>query len=283
MNISSYYDRSSELTMTHPWYREQVERYIAGALASDAYYDNTSKKLISRNQQCQAQIIQKQPGVIAGLDEVIWLLKRENISVTLGKKAVLLKLSGNARSILRCERTVLNTLQRLSGIATLTKQCVQMVQDKVKIAATRKTAWGGLDKKAVSLGGGLTHRLHLGDGIMVKDNHLALLDHASLKKANFGKQLCELEIDSIAQLKRAVVQYPQFQILLLDNFSPNKLLYAVHWLAKHKLRNKYILEASGNINLTNIKIYAKTGVDVISMGFLTHSVKALDISLDIIP
>jgi nicotinate-nucleotide pyrophosphorylase (carboxylating) len=277
MHWKHYYDRSAELTLQNPWYREQVERYLLGAVRSDASNDITSKKLLVKPLRCQALIHQKQTGVLAGLDEVTWLAKQYNVAI-LRKK-----LAGRARDVLAIERTVLNTLQRLSGIATLTQQLVKKVGKYPIIAATRKTQWGALDKKAVALGGGYTHRLHLGDGVLVKDNHLALADHDILQHTRWGKQLASIEVSSISQLKRTIIHYPQFKILLLDNFSPEKIKAIVRWLEQQKLRKRYILEASGGINPDNIIRYAKTGVDVLSVGYLTHSVKALDISLDIIP
>ncbi len=277
MNLKHYYDRSAELTLQHPWYREQVERYLLGALQSDAATDVTSKKLIPRHQTSQAVIRQNEPGVLVGIEEIGWLLRKHNLFL---KK---LKISGRSRDILLVERTVLNTLQRLSGIATLTQQLVKKIGRYPLLAATRKTPWGALDKRAVALGGGYTHRLGLFDGILVKDNHLALVDHNTLRQVHWGKQSIALEVSSISQLKRAEIHYPQFQILLLDNFSPEKLKNIVRWLVQQNLRKKYILEASGGIRPDNIMEYARTGVDVLSLGYLTHSAPALDISLDIIP
>lgn len=290
-SLLQYYDRAEALTLNSPWYREQVERYILGFYRSDAQTDIVSRKLIGRTQTAQGVIVAKQAGVIAGLTEIAWLCKREDLQIQLkvsdGKAVkagtILLKLRGNARKILQVERTVLNTLQHLSGIATRTAQYRRLMKPGVALAATRKTLWGGLDKKAVALGGGFTHRLHLGDGVMIKDNHLALIDHAVLQKAQWGKQLCELEVSSLAQLKRAAVHYPQFRVIMLDNFTPDKIRLAIRWLEEQHIRKNYILEASGGIQISNLKSFSQTGVDVISMGALTHSAPALDISLDIIP
>ncbi len=275
--LDGYYDHSASLHLRNPWYREQVERYVLAAMRSDASSDITSKKIIPRQQRSQAIIRQNEPGILAGLEEVDWLLREHNIA---RKK---LKLLGRSRDLLVVERTVLNTLQRLSGIATATQRLVRKVGKYPLIAATRKTQWGALDKRAVALGGGYTHRLGLFDGILVKDNHLALADHDTLRRVRWGKQMTALEVSSISQLKRAVIHYPQFQILLLDNFSPDKIKNIVRWLTQQSLRTKYILEASGGITPDNIIPYAKTGVDVLSLGYLTHSAPALDISLDIIP
>ncbi|MBI4407014.1 MAG: hypothetical protein HY565_00755 [Candidatus Kerfeldbacteria bacterium] len=275
--LDGYYDHSTSLHLRNPWYREQVERYVLAAMRSDAASDLTSKKIIPRQHRSQAMIRQNEPGVLAGLEEVDWLLREHNIT---RKK---LKLVGRSRDLLAVERTLLNTLQRLSGIATATQRLVRKVGKYPLIAATRKTQWGALDKRAVALGGGYTHRLGLFDGILVKDNHLALADHDTLRRVRWGKQLAALEISSISELKRAVIHYPQFQILLLDNFSPEKVKTIVRWLTEQKLRKKYILEASGGITPLTIVQYAKTGVDVLSIGYLTHSSPALDLSLDILP
>ncbi len=290
LKAKAFYDRSSELSLSKPWYRAQVERFVLGNLDSDAYSDQTSKKLIPRTLVATAYITTKQAGVIAGLAEISWLCKREGLTIQLYVKdgrgvkanAKIIKIVGNARTILRVERTVLNTLQHLSGIATRTRHYLHNVKPGVLLAATRKTLWGGLDKKAVALGGGYTHRLHLGDGVMVKDNHIALVEHTTLQNTRWEKQLCELEVDSLAQLKRAVIHYPQFRILMLDNFSPEKIRLAVRWMEQQHVRQHYILEASGGIHIGNLKAFSYSGVDVVSMGALTHSAPALDLSLELI-
>lgn len=286
-----YYDRSSELQLRNPWYREQVERYVLGALRSDAPTDLTSKKIIPRALRCRAVVRVKQAGVSAGIEEATWLLRREGLSVktvvndgtTVKRHQALLKIVGQARTILAAERTALNVIQRLSGIATLTAQCVAVVGRRPLLCATRKTLWGALDKRAVHCGGGYTHRLGLFDGLLVKDNHLALLEHDQLTHVRLGHGLASLEVSSLAELKRAIVHYPQFKILLLDNFSPDRLRLAVHFLQEQHLRHRYVLEASGGIKRETIALYAKTGVDVVSSGALTHSAPALDCSLDCIP
>lgn len=291
MNAKHYYDRSAELTLSHPWYREQVERFVLKSYYSDATNDLTAKQLIARQRNCKAQVIAKQVGIIAGLEEVLWLCKHEGVQAKTALKdgqkvpagKIILKLECNARTLLKLERTALNTLQHLSGVATLTKRYVDLVAGHVLVAATRKTVWGALDKKAVAAGGGYTHRLHLADGVLVKDNHWALLEHDELKSARWGKQLCGLEVASFTQLKRAVVHYPQFKVIMLDNFTPDKVKQAIQWLTTQKVRRQYTIEASGGINFSTIKAFAKTGADVLSIGALTHSATALDLSLDIIP
>lgn len=290
-SLRNYYDRSAELNLRNPWYREQVERYLLRALRCDAFSDITTRKIIGRNVRCYGVIRARQAGMVAGCEEVMWLLRNEGLNikaitkdgVNVKRDRMIIKIAGNARTVLSCERTALNILQRMSGIATITARCRELIGQRPLIAATRKTLLGALDKRAVAWGGGYTHRLGLYDGVLVKENHLALVDHDQLKAAHWHKKPFALEIASMAELKRAVVHYPQFTILLLDNFSVERLRVAMRWLKQQNFRKRYIIEASGGINLENIQNYARTGVDVLSLGFLTHSAPALDCSLDIIP
>lgn len=289
--VRRYYDHSSALTLRRPWYREQVERYLLKAFWSDAASDITSKKLIARRQFCQATIRAHQAGILAGSDETLWLLRRQHIAVkpllndgaSLKSGRVIMKLAGRARAVLALERTALNTLQRLSGIATATQTVVKQLPKEVAVAATRKTLWGALDKRAVSIGGGYSHRLGLFDGVLVKDNHLALVQHDRLRQVRWPQAVMALEVGSLLELKKAALHYPQFTSLLLDNFSPDRLRLAIHWLVKQHVRQRYVLEASGGITLDNCLAYGHTGVDVLSIGALTHSAPALNISLDITP
>ncbi len=288
---SIYFDRAKELQLRNPWYRAQVERYLLEAARSDSNNDYTSKKIIGRRLRCRAIVRTHQNGVVAGLDETLWLWRQYGINTKalvhdggiIKRGQCLVKLAGNARALLATERTALNALQRLCGIATTTRRLDTMVGGRPIICATRKTPWGALDKRAVAWGGGYTHRLSLADGVMVKDNHLALIDHQALRSARFGRFVPELEIASISELKRAVIHYPQFTILLLDNFSPSRLRQANQWLTEQRLRRRYILEASGGITQANITQFAASGVDALSVGELTHSVAALNLSLDCLP
>ena len=191
------------------------------------------------------------------------------------------KIKGTTRSILSGERTALNFLSHLSGIATSTNKMVELIsKTKVKIVSTRKTTPNLriLEKNAVKDGGGVNHRFGLYDGILIKDNHIAAsgsIKESVLKaKKNSGHMVkVEIEVDNILQFKEAITT--DVDAILLDNFSLNDLKEAVS-LNKHNI----ILEASGKINKKNISEIAKTGIDLISSGWITHSSPALDIGLD---
>ena len=191
----------------------------------------------------------------------------------------------NARVILSCERVILNLLQRLSGIATLTRRFVDAVSGtKARILDTRKTAPGlrTLDKYAVRCGGGQNHRLDLSDGVLIKNNHIALagglknvLERAHRNRR--GTQPIEVEVRSLAELEEALTYGGE--AILLDNMTPQDVRAAVERCSKADRRIP--LESSGGINLENVRAYAETGVDFISVGALTHSAPAVDLSLRI--
>ena len=197
------------------------------------------------------------------------------------KGDVIAKIKGKTRSILSGERTALNFLSHLSGIATSTNQMVELIsKTKAKIVSTRKTTPNlrVLEKNAVKDGGGVNHRFGLYDGILIKDNHIAAsgsIKETILKaKKNSGHMVkVEIEVDNILQFKEAVIT--NVDAILLDNFSLNDLKDAVSLN-----KNNIILEASGKINEKNIFEIAKTGIDLISSGWITHSSPALDIGLD---
>jgi nicotinate-nucleotide pyrophosphorylase (carboxylating) len=193
----------------------------------------------------------------------------------------------NARVLLSCERVVLNLLQRLSGIATLTRQFVDAVTGtKAKILDTRKTAPGlrALDKYAVRCGGGQNHRLDLSDGILIKNNHIALAGSikVALERAHRnrrGTQIIEVEVRNLDELEEALTHGAE--AILLDNMTVEMTRAAVERCSKSERRIP--LESSGGINLENVRAYADTGVNFISVGALTHSPSAVDLSLRIVP
>ena len=193
----------------------------------------------------------------------------------------------NARVILSCERVILNLLQRMSGIATTTRQYVDAIAGtKARILDTRKTVPGLrlLDKYAVRCGGGHNHRLDLSDGVLIKNNHISLGGGIEkvLKRAHearVGSQPIEIEVRSLEELEEALANGAE--AILLDNMDPSSVRKAVERVASHSRRVP--LEASGGMNLQNIRHYAETGVDYISVGALTHSPQAVDMSMKITP
>jgi nicotinate-nucleotide pyrophosphorylase (carboxylating) len=193
----------------------------------------------------------------------------------------------NARVILSCERVILNFLQRLSGIATLTRKFVDAAAGtKARILDTRKTIPGlrALDKYAVRCGGGMNHRLDLSDGVLIKNNHIALAGGIApaLERAlrnRRGEQPVEIEVRSLGELEQALQHGAE--AILLDNMKVEDVRAAVERIARHTRRMN--LECSGGITLDNVRAYAETGVDYISVGQLTHSAPAVDMSLRVVP
>ncbi|RLI22219.1 carboxylating nicotinate-nucleotide diphosphorylase [Candidatus Bathyarchaeota archaeon] len=278
--------------------RKIIERKLHEFLKEDlGQGDITTSILIPENIKVKAEIIAKENGVVAGIEEAKILLEslgvkakelvKDGQKVSRGK--TIMKIEGDARTILTAERTLLNLLSRMSGIATATNKIIEKVKStgyKVRIACTRKTAPGleYFDKKAVLLGGGDTHRLHLDDMILIKDNHIAIIGDVkravkiAREKASFSKKI-EVEASSVDDAVEAAKAGAD--IIMLDNFAPKDIKRTVQRLEKEKLRKRVLIEASGRINERNILEFADSGVDIISLGSLTHSVKALDISLEI--
>ena len=259
--------------------------------------DITTHLLIPEKVIVQAEIIAKETGVAAGIEEALILLEGLGIKAKplvkdgqkIAKGKVLIKIEGNAKNVLALERTVLNLLARMSGIATFTNRIIRKIRKagyKTVIACTRKTAPGleYFDKKAVLLGGGDTHRLHLDDMVLIKDNHIAIVGNVkeavklAKKQASFSKKI-EVEVSDVNEAIEAAKAGAD--IIMLDNFTPEKIKDAINRLKKENLRDKVLIEASGGINEKNIVNFAAAGVDIISLGALTHSAKALDISLEI--
>lgn len=246
----------------------------------------------------EAEVVIKENGVIAGIEEALTFLKsfglQASAQVTDGskveKKTTVLKIVGDARTMLSLERTLLNLLTRMSGIATITSRLVEKVRRagyKTRIACTRKVAPGLLyfDKKAVMLGGGDTHRLHLDDLVLIKDNHLAILGSIGQavekvrNNVSFSKKI-EVEVSSARDAVEAA--RAGADIIMLDNFSPQQIKKTMSLLEKEGLRNKVLIEASGGINERNILEFADAGVDILSLGEITDSVEALDMSFEVI-
>jgi nicotinate-nucleotide pyrophosphorylase (carboxylating) len=282
-----------------PATEEQTAAIIDLALAEDlGSGDVTSEILIPPELKGRATISAKEAGIIAGVEiaRKVFLQVDPSISFSVSSKdgtAVkpddkIAEVAGRVISILNAERTALNFLQRLSGIASITTQyTAEMHGLKTYIADTRKTTPGlrRLEKHAVSTGGGRNHRLHLGDGILIKDNHLAALRATGMKlkdivakaKKNAPRGLkVEVEAGTVQEAMEAAEAGAD--IIMLDNMSTREMRQVTK-----SLKSKVKIEASGGINLANVRQVALTGVDFISIGALTHSPKALDISLEFDP
>ena len=274
----------------------ETQRLIDLALDEDQVYnDLTTDSLIDPKVVGTARFISKQSGVLAGIYVASEVFRRIDPSIKLeihiddGNEvqpgSMLAEVFGKAGTILRGERTALNFLQHMSGISTETSKYVNAIKDyKALVLDTRKTIPGFrmLDKYAVKMGGGENHRLNLADGILIKDNHIAILKDSNMNLSdivNISRQntitpnKIEIEVTNLSQLEDALLGKPD--IILLDNMSIEDMRKSV------KIVNgKLLLEASGNVTLENIARIAETGVDLISVGALTHSSKALDISLE---
>jgi nicotinate-nucleotide pyrophosphorylase (carboxylating) len=285
----------------------RITAILENALLEDrATRDATSYACIDPNQRASATILAKQDCILAGIGCVSRILDvyaaldgavTSHYEVTthpeifdgvrLHKGQSIAVIRHNARVILSCERVILNFLQRMSGIATLTRKFVDAVSGtKVRILDTRKTAPGLrlIDKYAVRCGGGQNHRLDLSDGVLIKNNHITLaggigpvLERAVRNRR--GSQPIEVEVRTLAELEDALAFGAE--VILMDNMSPEQVRSAVERCAR--LDRPVLLECSGGIRLENVRAYAETGVDYISVGLLTHSPQAVDMSLRVVP
>src|SRR5438445_2004084 len=289
------------------WNSRRITAILENALLEDrATRDATSYACIDPNQRAAGTILAKQDCILAGVGCVSRILDVyaaldgavvshyevtshpeifDGVRLHRGQQIAVIR--HNARVVLSCERVILNLLQRLSGVATLTRKFVDAVSGtKATILDTRKTSPGlrVLDKYAVRCGGGQNHRLDLSDGVLIKNNHIALaggikpvLERAHRNRR--GSQLIEIEVRSLTELKQALENGAE--AVLLDNMTVADVRTAVERCAKADRRIP--LESSGGINLENVRAYAETGLDFISVGALTHSVTAVDMSLRIAP
>jgi nicotinate-nucleotide pyrophosphorylase (carboxylating) len=278
--------------------RKTLEKKLQTMLTEDlGQGDITTTLIIPPECIAEAEVRAKETGVAAGIEEATILLESLGLKVEaqavdgdkIKPKQTLMKVSGDTRTMLSAERITLNIMSRMSGIATTTRKLVEKLQKsklETKVACTRKTAPGLLyfDKKAVFLGGGDVHRLHLDDMILIKDNHLAVAGGVEKAvrqvkaKASFSKKV-EVEVANVEDA--LVAAEAGVDIIMFDNFSPKKIEKAVRLMRKKGLFGKVLLEASGGITEENILSFARTGVDVVSLGEITQSSKALNVSLDI--
>jgi nicotinate-nucleotide pyrophosphorylase (carboxylating) len=282
------------------WNSRRISAIIENALNEDrATRDATSYACVDPNQRASATIIAKQECIVAVLDVYAALDGAvmahyevtshpsifDGVRVNAGQPIAVLR--HNARVILSCERVILNFLQRISGIATTTRQFVDAVSGtRVRILDTRKTAPGlrVIDKYAVRCGGGQNHRLDLSDGVLIKHNHITLAGGIvpALERAlhnRRGNQPVEVEVRSLEELQQALAHGAE--AILLDHVSVELVRKAVEICSRHSRRIP--LECAGGINLENVRAYAETGVDFISVGALTQSLTAVDMSLRVTP
>ncbi|HOS67121.1 MAG TPA: carboxylating nicotinate-nucleotide diphosphorylase [Methanoculleus sp.] len=271
---------------------EDLLRFIR----EDAPWGDVTSETVVPDVTCRAVVRAKNQGVVAGLSEARRLFEHFGVTVrersadgrAVAPGTVLLDLDGPARAILLVERTALNIIGRMSGIATRTREAVEAVRavsPDVRVAATRKTAPGlrVLDKKAVILGGGDPHRYTLSDMVLIKDNHLALTPLAeAIRRAKKESlyRVVEVEVETVEDAVTAAGAGAD--IVLLDNMTPDTVREAVRALAGRGLRDRLTLEVSGGVGEDTLAGYAATGVDIISMGALTHTVRNFDVSLDIL-
>jgi len=260
--------------------------------------DITTLLTIPPGTMVEAEISANENGIIAGIEETLTLLNSFDLKAgtpvpdgsMVKKKTVILKIIGDARTLLSIERSLLNILTRMSGIATTTHRLVEKLRSsgyKTRVACTRKVAPGlsYFDKKAVMLGGGDTHRFHLDDLVLIKDNHLAILGDVgqAVKKVrnavSFSKKI---EVEISKEDKAIEAAKAGADIIMLDNLSPQQVKGTIALLKRKRLRNKVLIEASGGINKQNILKFADAGADILSLGEITDSVKTLDMSLNIV-
>ena len=276
----------------------EIESLIDRALSEDlSIGDPTCEALIPPDLRARAVMVAKTEGVLAGVDVALAVFRRVDPTLdacarlsdgsSLSPGDEIATVSGSAASIMMAERTALNFAQRMSGIATATRRYVDAVAGHdARIVDTRKTTPGlrTLDKYSVRCGGGHNHRRNLGDGILIKDNHIQALRDDGLSLANVVRKAyanaphtvrVEVEVESVEEAREALDAGAE--ILLLDNMAPSEMARAVE-LA----RGRAVTEASGGIDLDTVRDVAASGVDLISVGALTHSVRALDISLDFV-
>ena len=263
----------------------ELERFIE----EDIGYNDVSCSIIT-DCSVKGEVVSKEDGIVAGLSEATQVFEYFDVfaatDLTDGdavkKNDVIYTLEGGARSILRAERLALNFLGKMSGIATLTRRYVDRA-DGVRIACTRKTTPGfrKFEKKAVIAGGGDSHRFNLSDSVMIKDNHIAVLGlERAIKNAQKSKsftQKLEVEVEDTESAMLAAGM--GVDIIMFDNMPVDEIRKSIESLNEKNMGKNVILEASGGISLEDVSDYAKTGVDVISIGAITHASNWLDISL----
>ena len=273
--------------------QKSAKKYLESFLAEDIRSGDITSRLLPRK-KIVASIISRESGIVAGVQYAKEIFQSRNCKVTIhgkdGQSVVpnqkIISISGDTYSILSCERTALNLMSRMSGIATQVNAYAKKIRTanpKVGLYSTRKTAPGLriFDKDAVAIGGGHRHRMSLDEMVMIKDNHIAATDSLLdlIKRAKQKHRKIEVEVESLHHAIMAAKQ--GVDIIMLDNMSPVQIKNIIKKLKEQGLRNKVKIEASGGINHSNVIQYARSGVDMISIGRLTSSVIGLDLSLEV--
>ncbi len=348
--VDRYFQKSHILTPTNREYAQTLTTLFTWLTQNDHIQSDQTTIYMHLKGSSTASIVAHEDGVLAGMEDLQFLLEKQTPLTLVAKKKdgekikrgdVVARLEGDIADILSLERTILNFLQRLSGIATQTNRLILLLKSassikvNVKllpsnlepqgrassiyhqaskshfhpplIAATRKTPWMQIDKKAVSIGGGLTHRLSLADGVLIKDNHLDALYHlggdlARTPRENYERSainkalmliltkvkdtLIEVEVTDRYGAFEALEVFKQsgkgnYLAIMLDNFVPSKAKTTLAVLKKRYDLSRVVIEASGGIGEDNVVEWAQTGVDILSLGSLTHSARALDLSLSL--
>ena len=272
---------------------DKIVRYMLEE--DEGFGDVTSNALIDKDDVSVGQIFSKEDGILAGIDIAREIFESRDINVIfnlndgteISKGDLLIHVVGNTRDILLLERTVLNLLMRMSGVATAANHYVNLVKDyDVIVAGTRKTApaIAKFDKYALAVGGADTHRFSLDDMVLIKDNHIMAVGTPleALKKAqnnvSFSKKI-EIEVETLEDAIQCVEN--KADIVMLDNMNPSEVKEVLDQLNKLGIRNNSLIEVSGGINHETIREFAEVGVDIISSGALTHSTRSLNFGLDL--
>ena len=277
---------------------DQITELVEMSLKEDSFLDDvTSRSLIDKNYTADVSIISKSEGILSGIDVLefvfrkmdpnIVILKKFSDGDKINKSDVIATLNGSLISILSAERTALNFIQRMTGISTITSEDVKVISKyNTKIFDTRKTVPGHriLDKYSVSIGGGVNHRKNLSDGILIKDTHI---DHLKSKGYSIEKIIDKIKLSIRSNLKIEIeveslddaisAAKSQVDIIMLDNMGINLLKETVK--SVRDISKNILIEVSGGVNKQNVKAISETGVDIISIGSLTHSVNSHDFSL----
>lgn len=296
-----FLNASKELNINNSAYKKAVMFYVWEAYKHDLNSGDITTKyfLPNKSKIIIAEIVSNEDGILAGMEESEWFLNKLGIKILkklrdgspLKSGSLIFRLKGSVSKILASERTLLNLIQRMSGVATTTKKMSLKLPRSIKLLATRKTLWGMLDKKAVVVGGGGTHRLNLSDAVLIKDNHISLSSDLEKNLKNVLKKVqkvrfIEIELESSSEVEsflkihkklKSEFDFNQNIVVMLDNFTPANLKKVVPKLN----RIGVTIELSGGITESNVKRYNIKGISAISSGAITTKANSLDISLSI--